>query len=131
MLLTLWRNIRMIRDIATLYGGRPSFLTSISLVNSVVQNLVYADVSELLAESTTDILGGSVLSAVSVQAAQGMGSGILTARVGLQAMMLCRPLPFQAEEKPRLSEVRWEIVSALKSLFESKESKKGKTKKST
>lgn len=128
---TLWRNVRMIRDIATLYGGRPSFFASVSLVSSVMQNLVYADVSEILAESVADAFGNSVLSVVSTQAAQGVGSGILTARVGLQAMALCRPLPFQTEEKPRLKEIRWEIVSSLKGLFESKDSKKGKAKKTT
>jgi putative membrane protein len=96
-----------------------------------MQNLVYADVSEILAESVADAFGNSVLSVVSTQAAQGVGSGILTARVGLQAMALCRPLPFQTEEKPRLKEIRWEIVSSLKGLFESKDSKKGKAKKTT
>jgi putative membrane protein len=128
-LFTLWRNLRMIRDIATLYGGRPSFFASASLVKSVVQNLIYADVSEILAESVADAFGNSVLSVVSTQAAQGVGSGILTARVGLQAMALCRPLPFQAEEKPRLKEIRWEIITSLKGFFENKENKKTKTKK--
>ena len=124
MLLTLWRNTRMIRDISTLYGGRPGFLGSIGLIGSVLQNLIYADVSEMVADSMADILGGSILSVMSAQAAQGLGSGIMTARVGLHAIQACRPLPFSEEEKPRLRDIRKEIVKSMKSVFESKEAKK-------
>jgi len=119
-LLTLWRNVRMIRDIAVLYGGRPGFLGSLKLVGGVLQNLIYADVSELLADTTAEILGGSVLSVMSAQVAQGVGSGVLTARLGVQAMQLCRPLPFSATQKPRVKTIRWEIIASLKHIFEQK-----------
>lgn len=116
----LWRSVSMVRDIATLYSGRPSFLGSLSLLTSILQNIVYADVSEVIAEATAEMLGGSVLSVMSTQAAQGIGSGILTARLGLQAMQACRPLPFTDDEKPRLKEIRRELVTSLKSMFETK-----------
>lgn len=118
--LTLWRNVRMIRDIATLYGARPDFIGSIGLIVSVVQNLIYADVSEVIADSLAETLGNSMLAVFSAQAAQGVGSGILTARVGLKAMQACRPLPFAEEEQPRLKEIRRELVSALKRIFDSR-----------
>lgn len=120
--LTLWRNIRMIRDVATLYGGKPGFLGSLSLITSVLQNLIYADVSEMVAESVAEILGGSMLSVMSAQVAQGLGSGVMTARVGLHAIQACRPLPFPEEEKPRLRDIRREIISSLKEAFKTKES---------
>jgi putative membrane protein len=123
-LLTLWRNTVMIRDISTLYGGRPGFIGSISLIGSVLQNLIYADVSEMVADSMAEILGGSILSVMSAQAAQGLGSGVMTARVGLHAIQACRPLPFSEAEKPRLRDIRKEIVKSMKSVFESKETKK-------
>ncbi len=126
--LTLWRSVRLIRDIATLYGGRPGFLASTSLVVSVVQNLVYAEVSEVLADGMAETLGHSMFAVLSVKAAQGMGSGVLTARVGLRAMNACRPLPFVEEEKPRLKEIRREIMSSLKGLVETKKSEGGRKK---
>jgi len=122
VILTLWRNVKMIRDIATLYGGRPQFLGSLALVTSVVQNLIYADISEMVADSVSEIFGSSMISVMSAGAAQGLGSGVMTARVGLQAMQVCRPLPFTEEEKPRLKAIRWEIVSSLKKLFNTKKS---------
>ena len=117
-LLMLWRNVRMIRDIATLYGGKPGFLATLSLIKGVFQNIIYAGVSEVAADSVTEIMSSSVLSFMSAQAAQGVGSGVLTARLGLYTMQTCRPLPFLEAEKPRLKEIRWEIMSSLKRLFE-------------
>ncbi|NYY78570.1 hypothetical protein DMI69_22720 [Escherichia coli] len=35
-------------------------------------------------------------------AAQGIGAGLLTARLGIKAMELCRPLPWIDDDKPRL-----------------------------
>lgn len=123
VVLTLWRNVRMIRDVATLYGGRPGFIGSLSLISAVIQNLIYADVSEMVADSVADAFGNSMLAVFSTQAAQGIGSGLLTARVGLKAMQACRPMPFLDEEKPKLKDIRWEVVTEVKSLFEKKEKK--------
>ncbi len=118
--LTLWRNTRMIRDIAELYGARPGFFGSFKLVSTVMQNLIYAGVSEMVADSVTEIVGGSVLSIISAQVAQGLGSGLITARVGMYAMQACRPLPFLAAEKPKIKDIRREIVASLKGAVEKK-----------
>jgi putative membrane protein len=115
--LTFWRTQMMVREIAVIYGGRPGFLGMLSLFGLVLQNLLYADVSEMLAESIAETFGGSVLSVFSAQAAQGIGSSLLTARLGLRAMQACRPLPFIGEEKPRLKDVRREIMGSLKTLL--------------
>jgi putative membrane protein len=121
-ILTLWRNVRMVKEIATLYGGKPGFFGSMSLMFNVIQNLIYADVSESVADGTAEIVGGSVLSVMSAQIAQGLGAGILTARLGINAMQACRPLPFMEDEKPRLKEIRREVMSSLKGAFETKTS---------
>jgi putative membrane protein len=114
-ILTLWSTIKMVRDLATLYGGRPGFISSISLIGKVFQSLIYAGISERVAESLSDILGGSLLSVVSTQLAQGLGSGILTARVGLHTMQKCRPLPFRADEQPQWQSIAREIWASFKS----------------
>ncbi len=120
-LLSLWRNVRMIQDIAALYGGRPSLLGSITLITNVLQNLIYANVSETVADGMAEILGGSMLSVFSTQMAQGLGSSVLTARIGLHTMQACRPLPFLEAEKPRLKEVRREVIKSLKKLVATSE----------
>jgi len=113
-IMTLWRNLILIRDISCLYGGRPGFFSASRLFVTVIQNLIYADVSEMVAESMSETLGSSVLSVLSTQVAQGIGSSMMTARVGIQAMKSCRPLSFEEDERPRLSDIRKQTLSLLK-----------------
>ena len=119
-LLTLWRNSLMIRDIAELYGAKPGFFGSFKLISTVMQSLIYAGVSEMATDSVAEIVGSSVLSIMSAQIAQGLGSGLLTARVGMYAMQACRPLPFADEEKPSIKNIRKEIIVSLKGNVEEK-----------
>ena len=49
------------------------------------------------------VAGGGILSKLSRRFGEGVVNGALTARVGLAAMELCRPLPFAALEKPGTS----------------------------
>jgi putative membrane protein len=119
-LLTLWRNIRLIQDLATLYAGRPGLFGSMALSVSVFQTIIYAGVSEVIADGLAESLGNSFLAVLSTQAAQGMSVGILTARVGLKTIHACRPLPFAEEERPRLREIRRELICSFKRLFENR-----------
>ena len=118
--ITLWRNLSLIRDIASLYGGRPSFLTSGRLFTSVIYGLIYADVSEIVADSMAETISGGMLGVFSAQIAQGIGSSMMTGRVGIQAMNLCRPLNFEAEQRPRLSHIRKQTIGLLKQKFSQK-----------
>ncbi|MCP4699441.1 MAG: DUF697 domain-containing protein [Gammaproteobacteria bacterium] len=119
-LITLWRTMRMIREIASVYGGRPGFFASFSLIGAVIHSLLYADVSELAADSMAETFGGSMMSVLSAQMAQGMGSSVMTARVGLKAIHACRPMPFTEETKPRLKDIRREVFRSLKQFIGNK-----------
>ena len=50
---------------------------------------------------------------VSARAGQGLGVGILTARLGLKAMALLRPLPWNQERRVRLGAIRKQIVEKV------------------
>jgi putative membrane protein len=49
------------------------------------------------------VAGGGVMSKLSRRFGEGVVNGALTARVGLAAMELCRPLPFRALDRPSVS----------------------------
>ncbi len=119
-LLTLWRNAILVREIAAIYRGRPGLLESMSLMSAVAHNLIYAQFSDALADELTDVLGGSVFALVSAKAAQGVGSGLLTVRVGLRAQTLCRPLPFSDRSAPSPTNLRWQMMEALKAVHPKK-----------
>jgi putative membrane protein len=118
MLVILWRNLRMINKVALLYGIKLGYWSRIKLIRQVFVNMVYAGASELIADFGTDMIGADLLGKLSGRLAQGLGAGMLTARLGVKTMQLCRPIPF--EDKPKLAHVRKEMLSTIKSLINSK-----------
>ena len=117
MLIMLSRNLRMINKVAGLYGLKLSYWSRIKLIKQVFVNMAYAGATELITDFGTDMLGAELLGKLSTRFAQGLGAGMLTARLGAKTMELCRPIPFQ--EKPKLADVRNKIASQIKSLLTS------------
>ena len=61
-----------------------------------------------------DWMSQDIAARLSARAAQGIGAGLLTARLGIKAMELCRPLPWLEEDKPRLGDFRRDLITRLK-----------------
>jgi putative membrane protein len=99
----LFANLRMIRRIAELYGGRSGALGSWGLLRRVFTSLIATGALALTDDLIGSVAGGGVLSKLSRRFGEGVVNGALTARVGLAAMDLCRPLPFAALERPSTS----------------------------
>lgn len=121
MVLILWRNMKMIEDIAVVYGIELGYWSRVSLIRNVLRNVIYTGVSELISEVGMDLLGADLAAKLSVRGAQGVGAGLLTARLGLRCMEVCRPLPWCGDEKPTLKDLRKRLLEQLASLFKSKE----------
>ena len=96
-------NLRMIRKIAEIYGGRSGALGSWGLLRRVFASLLAAGALALGDDLIGSVAGGGVLSKLSRRFGEGVVNGALTARVGLAAIDLCRPLPFVAVERPSTS----------------------------
>ncbi|WP_371377257.1 YcjF family protein [Thalassotalea aquiviva] len=118
MLILLWRNFRLIDKVAGLYGVRLGFWARIGLIKRVFRNMIFAGATEIIADVGVDLLGVDALGRLSTRAAQGLGAGMLTARLGLQTMSLCRPIPF-IEQPPGISHVRRQVITQVKALLTS------------
>lgn len=106
-------NMRMIRRIAEIYGGRSGTLGSWRLTRSVFSHMVATGAVAVGDDLLEPVLGGSVLGKVSRRFGEGLVNGALTARVGVAAMEVCRPMPFGTGRRPR---VRVLIKNALSGL---------------
>jgi putative membrane protein len=95
--------MRMIRRIAEVYGGRSGTLGSWSLTRQVLAHLVATGAVAVGDDLIGSVAGGGVLSKVSRRFGEGIINGALTARVGVAAIEVCRPLPFQTESKPSVT----------------------------
>jgi putative membrane protein len=109
--LVLWRTSILFRAIARLYGMAPGPSVTVSLLKGSVRNAALAGLADVVTHAAFESVGAGLLAMLSARAGQGAGNALLHARLGIEAIRQCRPLPFMAEEPPRLSNVR-------KALFE-------------
>lgn len=115
MLLVLWRNLKMLRDVASVYQIRPGYFGQIRLIRQIMQNMVFAGATELVTELGTDWFSSELTSKLSAKLAQGLGSGLMSARLGINAIQLCRPVTLLNSEKPKLSKIRRTLLKTLTS----------------
>lgn len=113
MLLVVWRNIRLVRNIAAVYQIRLGYWGQIRLIRQILQSMVFAGATELATELGTDWFSSELTSKLSAKLAQGLGSGLMSARLGINTIQLCRPVELQAGEKPRLSQIRRALLKRL------------------
>jgi len=110
----LTANLRMIRRIAEVYGGRSGTLGAWRLTRAVLTHLVATGAVAVGDDLLGSVAGGSVLSRVSRRFGEGVVNGALTARVGVAAMEVCRPLPFGPSKRPGVTAL---LRRALTGLF--------------
>ncbi|MCM5703326.1 YcjF family protein [Larsenimonas salina] len=112
--LVAWRNMRMIDRLADIYGLELGYASRLRLYRHVLANLAFAGASEIAVDMGSELLGMNLAEKLSSRAAQGLGSGLMTARLGLRAQRLLRPLPFTRQEQPTLGHVRKALWQQLK-----------------
>lgn len=115
ILLVLWRNLKMLRDVASVYQIRPGYFGQIRLIRQILQNMIFAGATELVTELGTDWFSSELTSKLSAKLAQGLGSGLMSARLGINAIQLCRPVALLSREKPKLSQIRRTLIKKLTS----------------
>ena len=112
----LFENMRLIRALAELYGGRPGFLGSARLASSVVGHLAMTGSIALGDSILQQVVGTGIATKMSARLGEGVVNGILTARIGISAMDLCRPMPFAVLKRPRIAD----FINPLTALSSSK-----------
>ncbi len=114
VLVALSTNVSMIRRIADIYGGRAGFLGSWRLLKGVAAHLVATGAVAIGDDMIGSMVGGGALSKISRRFGEGIINGTLTARVGVAAMEICRPMPFQTIKRPSATSI---VKSSLVRLF--------------
>ncbi len=97
--------LRLIRRMAEIYGGRPGMIGMLRLARSVGGHLALTASMVAVETGVQQLLGDGILGMVSTKAAEGVANGMLTARVGLSAMAVCRPMPYAARKAPGVKDV--------------------------
>lgn len=109
MIYVLVENLRLLRTLAGLYGGRPGFLGSFRLARMVVTHIIATGGLALTDDLLGQFLGQDLLRRLSRRLGEGVFNGALTARVGVAAIEVTRPLPFLEATPVRIRDLLPEI----------------------
>ncbi len=107
----VWAAAAMLGRIARLYGGRPGLLGGLRLARAAVNHLAVTGGVAVGDSLLQQALGLGLAARVSAKLGEGVLNGLMTARFGLAAIEVCRPLPYIREEPPRIGDVAGELFS--------------------
>lgn len=110
ILYVLFENTRLVRRIAEHYGARPGFFASFGLMRRVLTHLAATGAIAVGDSLIQQMIGHGLAARLSARLGEGVVNGLLTARIGIAAIDVCRPLAFDAEKRPGVNEFLAELV---------------------
>lgn len=103
-------SLRLIRQLARLYGARPGALGMIRLMRHVIAHLAITGGMAASDSLIQQMLGHGIAAKLSQRLGEGILNGLLTARLGLAAIDVTRPLPFTALPRPALADLAKDLL---------------------
>ena len=96
----IYESIRLAGAIAALYGARPGFFGFWRLTGAVLAHLAVTGGLVLTDGIVEQLVGQGIAAKLSARLGEGVVNGLMTVRVGIAAMRVVRPLPFETQPQP-------------------------------
>ncbi len=100
----VFESARLIRRLSELYGGRPGTLGFLRLTRNVIAHLAVTGTVAMGDSIIQQLVGHGLTAKLSARLGEGVINGLMTARIGISAMDLVRPFPFNAERRPNIGD---------------------------
>ncbi|HET7410238.1 MAG TPA: TIGR01620 family protein, partial [Paracoccaceae bacterium] len=108
----LFETVRLIRRMSELYGARPGTIGLVRLTRDVLAHLAVTGSISIGDSLVQQVVGHGIAAKLSARLGEGVVNGLLTARVGLAAMDLCRPLPFLRVKRPSIGDFLGDLTAS-------------------
>ena len=105
-----WENLRLTRALADLYGGRPGTVGFVRLLGRILTHLGITGGMALGDTLVQQLVGQGLAARLSARLGEGVVNGLLTARLGLAALEIVRPMPWHALTRPSLGDMMSELA---------------------
>lgn len=96
----LYESVRLAGAIAALYGARPGLFGFWRLTGAVLTHLAVTGGLVLTDGLVEQLVGQGLAAKLSARLGEGVVNGLMTVRVGIAAMRVVRPLPFETQPQP-------------------------------
>lgn len=106
----IYESIRLAGAIAALYGARPGFFGFWRLAGAVLAHLAVTGGLVLTDGVVEQLVGQGLAAKLSARLGEGVVNGLMTVRVGIAAMRVVRPLPFETLPQPMVRDFIPELV---------------------
>ncbi len=106
--------LRLLRALAGLYGGRPGFLATAKLTRMVILHIVATGGVALTDDLLGQFLGQDILRRLSRRLGEGIFNAALVARIGAAAIDVIRPLPYIEAPRIRARDLVPDIARGVK-----------------
>jgi putative membrane protein len=110
MVFVLVTVVSLVRRLADLYGARPGALGLLRLLRLTIAHLAVTGGMAASDSLVQQMLGHGVAAKLSARLGEGVLNGLLTARLGLAAIEVSRPLPFVALPRPAVTDLAGDLV---------------------
>lgn len=106
----LYESVRLAGAIAALYGARPGLFGFWRLAGSVLAHLAVTGGLVLTDGLVEQLVGQGLAAKLSARLGEGVVNGLMTVRVGIAAMRVVRPLPFETLPQPTVRDFIPDLV---------------------
>ncbi|WDQ99010.1 TIGR01620 family protein [Devosia sp. J2-20] len=96
----IYESVRLAGAIAALYGARPGFFGFWRLTGTILTHLAVTGGLVLTDGLVEQLVGQGLAAKLSARLGEGVVNGLMTVRVGIAAMRVVRPLPFETQPQP-------------------------------
>ena len=107
----IYESVRLGADIARLYGSRPGLFGTWRLLGAILAHLAVTGGLVLTDGVVEQLVGQGLAAKLSARLGEGLVNGLMTVRVGIAAMRVVRPLPYETQRQPMVKDFMGELAN--------------------